>query len=173
VALAPQHPEWREQQPFKGVLENDLGPLIAGGEHPLLELVMATHAGGTTGEFEQIVRQWIATARHPTVLNRLPEIDFVNDGPGKPVGIHQFIGRRPIAAFGNSDGDLAMLQWTCAGGGPHLCLYVHHTDEEREWAYDRTSSIGRLDRGLDEAAANGWTVVDMKQDWQRVFADDN
>ena len=238
-ALAPQHPEWRERQPFKGVLENDLGPLIAGGEHALLELVMATHAGGTTEEFEQTVRQWIATARHPTtgrpytsmvyqpmlevlaylrangfktfivsgggiefmrpwvqevygippeqvvgssirtkfeirdgqpVLVRLPEIDFVNDGPGKPVGIHQYVGRRPIAAFGNSDGDLAMLQWTCAGGGRRLCLYVHHTDSAREWAYDRHSSIGRLDRGLDEAAAKGWTVADMKQDWRQIFA---
>jgi phosphoserine phosphatase len=238
-ALAPQHPEWRERQPFKGVLEDDLGPLIAGGDHALLDLVMATHAGGTTEEFEQTVRQWIASAKHPTtgrpytsmvyqpmlellaylrangfktfivsgggiefmrpwvqevygippeqvvgssirtkfeirdgqpVLIRLAEVDFVNDGPGKPAGIHQYVGRRPIAAFGNSDGDLAMLQWTCGGGGQRLCLYVHHTDSAREWAYDRRSGVGRLDRGLDEAAANGWTVVDMKQDWRQIFA---
>ena len=104
------------------------------------------------------------------VLLRLPEIDFVDDKAGKPVGIHQHIGRRPIAAFGNSDGDLAMLQWTAAGKGARFCLYVHHTDAVREWAYDRQSSIGRLDKGLDEARANGWTVVDMKADWKRVFA---
>jgi hypothetical protein len=94
-----------------------------------------------------------------------------NDGKaGKPVGIHQHIGRRPIAAFGNSDGDLEMLHWTAAGAGPRLCLIVHHTDAEREWAYDRTSSIGRLDKALDEAQVKGWTVVSMKKDWKRVFS---
>jgi phosphoglycolate phosphatase-like HAD superfamily hydrolase len=103
------------------------------------------------------------------VLVRLPEVEFVDDGPGKPVGINAHIGRRPIAAFGNSDGDLQMLQWTAAGPGPRFCLYVHHTDAEREWAYDRTSHIGRLDKGLDEAKARGWIVVDMKTDWERVF----
>ena len=103
------------------------------------------------------------------VLVRLPEIDFIDDKGEKPVGIHKFIGRRPIAAFGNSDGDLQMLQWTAAGSGARFCLYVHHTDAEREWAYDRKSSIGRLDKGLDEAQAKGWTVVDMKKDWKRVF----
>ena len=104
------------------------------------------------------------------VLMRLPEINFIDDKAGKPVGIQQHIGRRPIAAFGNSDGDLQMLQWTCAGAGPRFCLYVHHTDAEREWAYDRQSSIGRLDKGLDAAADSGWTVVDMKNDWKKVFA---
>ncbi len=104
------------------------------------------------------------------VLIRLPEIDFVDDGPGKPVAIQMHIGHRPAAAFGNSDGDLQMLQWTAAGPGPRLCLYVHHTDAEREWAYDRASHIGRLDKGLEEARARGWTVVDMKVDWKRVFA---
>jgi len=103
------------------------------------------------------------------VLVRLPEIDFVDDKAGKPVGIQSHIGRRPIAAFGNSDGDLQMLQWTAAGPGPRLCLYVHHTDAEREWAYGRESSIGCLDKGLDEARARGWTVVDMKQDWKRIY----
>ena len=103
------------------------------------------------------------------VLLRLPEIDFVDDKAGKPVGIHKFIGRRPIAAFGNSDGDLQMLQWTCLADGARLCLYVHHTDAEREWAYDRQSSIGRLDKGLDEAHAKGWTVVSMKDDWKTIF----
>jgi hypothetical protein len=104
------------------------------------------------------------------VILKLPEMDFVDDGPGKPVGIQRFIGRRPIASFGNSDGDLQMLQWTCSGAGPRFCLYVHHTDGEREWAYDRASSIGKLDKGLDEAEAKAWTVVSMKTDWKRVFA---
>jgi hypothetical protein len=102
-------------------------------------------------------------------LVRLPELNFVDDKAGKPIGIHQHIGRRPIAAFGNSDGDLQMLQWTAAGTGPRFMLYVHHTDGEREWAYDRGSPVGRLDKGLDEARAKGWTVVDMKKDWKRVF----
>ena len=106
------------------------------------------------------------------VLVKLPEVQFVDDNVGKPVGIHQFIGRRPLMAFGNSDGDLQMLQWTAAGNGARFCLYVHHTDAEREWAYDRTSHIGKLDKGLDEATAKGWTVVDMKRDWKRVFAFD-
>ena len=103
------------------------------------------------------------------VLVRLPELNFYDDKEGKPIGIHQHIGRRPIAAFGNSDGDLQMLQWTTAGQGPRFALYVHHTDAEREWAYDRKSSIGRLDKGLDEAEAKGWTVVDMKQDWKVIY----
>jgi phosphoglycolate phosphatase-like HAD superfamily hydrolase len=102
-------------------------------------------------------------------LVRLPEINFIDDGPGKPVGINQYIGRRPIAAFGNSDGDLQMLQWTAAGSGPRFMLLVHHTDEVREYAYDRKSSFGKLDKALDEANAKGWTVVDMKNDWKTIF----
>jgi phosphoserine phosphatase len=237
-AVAKDHPEWKEQQPFKGVLEDDLKAVAATGEHGLLELVMASHTGMTTAEFEAIVRDWIATARHPKtgkpytgmvyqpmlellahlrasgfktfivsgggiefmrpwvedvygippeqvvgstievayelrngqpVLVRLPKIDFIDDKQGKPVGIHRFIGRRPVMAFGNSDGDLQMLQWTAARQGPSFCLYVHHTDGEREWAYDRESHIGRLDQGLDEAAARGWTVVDMKKDWKTIY----
>ena len=237
-ALAPQHPEWKDKQPFKGVLENDLKSVLAGGEHALLELVMATHAGMTTEEFTQIVKQWITTAKHPKtsrlytemvyqpmlellaylrangfktfivsgggvefmrpwtekvygippeqvigssiktklevrdgkpVLVRLPELNFIDDKAGKPVGINQHIGRRPIAAFGNSDGDLEMLQWTAAGNGPRFCLYVHHDDAKREWAYDRKSSVGKLDQGLDEAKRHGWTVVSMKDDWNRIF----
>ena len=237
-ALAPQHPEWKDQQPFKGVLENDVESVLAGGERALVELVMATHAGTTTEEFAKIVTDWMATARHPKtgrpytamvyqpmlellaylrangfktfivsgggiefmrpwvervygippeqvvgssiktkfelrdgqpVLVRLPEINFIDDKAGKPVGIQQHIGRRPIAAFGNSDGDLEMLQWTAAGRGPRFCLYVHHTDAVREWAYDRESHIGRLDKGLDEAKAKGWTVVSMKDDWKVIF----
>jgi phosphoserine phosphatase len=237
-ALAPKHPEWKTKQPFKAALDGDLKTVFSGGEHALIELVMASHAGNTTGEFEQIVTEWIGTAKHPRfkrpytdcvfqpmlellsylrangfktwivsgggiefmrpwvekvygippeqvigssiktrfeirdgkpVLVRLPEIDFIDDKAEKPVGINKFIGRRPIAAFGNSDGDLQMLQWTAAGSGTRFCLYVHHTDAEREWAYDRKSSIGRLDKGFDEARAKGWTVVDMKKDWKRVF----
>jgi hypothetical protein len=103
------------------------------------------------------------------VLVKLPTLDFWDDKEGKPIAIQRAIGRRPIAAFGNSDGDLAMLQWTAAGEGPRFCLFVHHTDAEREWAYDRNSSIGRLDKGLDEARARGWTVVDMKRDWKIIL----
>lgn len=103
------------------------------------------------------------------VLVRLPEVDFIDDKEGKPVAINQHIGRRPIAAFGNSDGDLQMLQWTTAGDGRSLGVIIRHTDAEREWAYDRDSHIGRLDKALDEAAERGWVVVDMKEDWGRVY----
>jgi phosphoserine phosphatase len=103
------------------------------------------------------------------VLVRLPQLSFIDDKAGKPVGIHQHIGRRPIAAFGNSDGDFEMLQWTAAGPGPRFCLLVHHTDGEREWAYDRDSHIGRLHKGLDEAVGRGWVLVDMAEDWNTVF----
>ncbi len=237
-SLAPEHPEWQEQEPYASVLKDDLKAALAGGEHALLEMAMATHAGMSTEEFARIVMDWLAQAKHPKtgraftemvyqpmiellaylrangfktfivsgggiefmrpwaeeiygippeqiigssiktkfevqdgkpVLIRLPELNFVDDKAGKPVGINQHIGRRPIAAFGNSDGDLQMLQWTAAGEGPRFCLFVHHTDGEREWAYDRTSSIGRLDKGLDEAKALGWTVVSMKDDWKRIF----
>ena len=107
------------------------------------------------------------------MLVKLPAIEFINDQTGKPVAIQKFIGRRPIAAFGNSDGDLQMLQWTAAGPGARFCLSVHHTDAEREWAYDREPSLARLDKGLDEAQAKGWMVVDMKKDWKRVFPFEN
>jgi hydroxymethylpyrimidine pyrophosphatase-like HAD family hydrolase len=103
------------------------------------------------------------------VLLRLAEVDLVDDKAGKPVGIHQVIGRRPIAAFGNSDGDFEMLEWTTSGSGARLGVIVHHTDAEREWAYDRTSHIGQLARGLDEATKHGWILVDMKQDWKVIF----
>lgn len=237
-ALAPEHPEWKDRQPFKGVLEGDLKAVAASGEHGLFELMMATHAGMTTGEFADAVEDWLVTARHPKlqrpytecvyqpmlelldylrasgfqtwivsgggidfmrpwtervygvppeqvvgstmkvqfemrdsapVLMRLPEMDFIDDKAGKPVGIHKFIGRRPIAAFGNSDGDLQMLQWTTSGPGRRLGLIVHHTDGEREVAYDRESPIGRLDEALDEASDRGWVVMDMKRDWETIF----
>ncbi len=236
--LAPQHPEWKQKEPFASLLKGDMKTALAGGDHALLELVMSTHTGMTTVEFEQIVKDWIAAAKHPKtgrlytemvyqpmlevlaylrangfknfivsgggiefmrawteqvygvppeqvvgssvktkfelrdgqpVLVRLPELNFNDDKGGKPVGINQHIGRRPIAAFGNSDGDLQMLQYTGAGSGARFCLYVHHDDAEREYAYDRKDPLARLDKGLDEAAAKDWTVVSMKNDWKTVF----
>ncbi len=103
------------------------------------------------------------------VIKRLPEIDFIDDGKGKPVGIHKFIGRKPVFAVGNSDGDLEMLRWTASGTGERFMLYIHHTDDEREWKYDRNSSIGRLDKGLDTAIEKKWSIVDMKKDWKVIF----
>ena len=238
-ALAPLHPEWKNTQPFKAALEGDMKTLAEAGEHGMAELVMATHAGMTTEEFEKIVIDWFATARHPRFkrpytelsyqpmiellaylrangfktfivsgggiefmrpwtervygvppeqvvgssiktqfqmrdgrpeLFRLPEFNFIDDKAGKPVGINEFIGRRPIAAFGNSDGDIEMLQWTTMSGGVRLGLIVHHTDAEREYAYDRDTPFGRLDKALDAAAMNKWVVADMKNDWNRIFA---
>jgi phosphoglycolate phosphatase-like HAD superfamily hydrolase len=235
--LAPKHPEWKDTQPFKGVIEGDMKAVAAAGEKGLLQIMAASHVGNTTEEFEGIVRDWIGSARHPTtkklltemiyqpmldvlsylrangfktyivsgggvefmrpwvertygippeqvvgsrakvkyevrngtpVLARLAEIDLVDDGPGKPVGIHQVIGRRPVMAFGNSDGDFQMLEWTTSGKGPCFGLIVHHTDDKPEWAYDRASHIGKLERGLDEASKRGWVLVDMKQDWKVI-----
>lgn len=237
-ALAAEHPEWRTTQPFKAVLEGDLKAVAAAGEKGLVELISATHAGMTTDEFEAIVTDWFATARHPKFkrpytqcayapmlellaylrdhqfktyivsgggiefmrpwalqvygippeqvigssiamqyevrsgapeLRRLPKMDFINDKAGKPVAIQKFIGRRPTMAFGNSDGDFEMLEWTTAGAGPRFGLIVHHTDNEREHAYDRDSPFGRLARGLDEGPKRGWTILDMKRDWNQVF----
>jgi hypothetical protein len=237
-ALASKHPEWKTQQPFKAVLDNDVQALAAIGKRDLMELVMASHAGMTTVEFERIVKDWIATAKQPRferpytdlvyspmlelldylrahdfktyivsgggiefmrpwveqvygippeqvvgssiktqfqirdgkpVLMRFPEVDFIDDKDEKPVGIHKFIGRRPIAAFGNSDGDLQMLQWTATGEGAHFILLVHHTDAKWEWRYDRASKIGHLDKARDEALSRGWTVVDMEKDWKVVY----
>jgi len=240
-AMAPSHPDWKDKEPFASALKGDMNGVMAGGEKGLMEIIAATHSGMTTDEFDAIVKDWIATAMHPTlkrpytecvyqpmvellaylrangfktyivsgggiefmrpwvettygippeqvigssaktkfvmrdgkpVLIKLPELGSNDDKEGKPVNINLHIGRRPIAAFGNSDGDLQMLQWIAAGTGPRFCMYVHHTDAQREWAYDRESHIGKLDKGLDEAAARGWTVVDMKRDWNRVFAVD-
>jgi hypothetical protein len=237
--LAPEHPEWKTRQPFKAVLDNDMEAVVASGEKGLLEIVMATHAGMTTEEFEQVVTDWLAEAKHPRfkkpytemvfqpmlelldylrangfktyivsgggiefmrpwtqavygippeqvigsnikvvfklrdgepVLERLAEIDFIDDKAGKPVGIHKFIGRRPIAAFGNSDGDLQMLQWTDSDDGQRLIMIVHHTDKKREWSYDKDSHIGRLDEALTQAGQQGWSVIDMKQDWKRIYS---
>ena len=118
---------------------------------------------GTAGKLKFEIRD-----RRP-VLIKLPEIDFIDDKEGKPVAIQSRIGRRPIAAFGNSDGDLQMLQWTTAGGGPRFAMFVHHDDAQREFAYDRTDRLQQFDKGWDEAVARGWTVVSMKNDWKTVF----
>jgi phosphoglycolate phosphatase-like HAD superfamily hydrolase len=237
-ALAPRHPEWKTTEPFKSVLAGDMKGVAASGHKGVAQIVAASHAGNTSEEFEQIVKDWIATAKHPKwnrrydelvfqpmlelldylrangfktyivsgggvefirafaervygippeqvigssikteyqvrdgkpVIARLPEIDFVDDKEGKPVGIHKFIGRRPVMAFGNSDGDFQMLEWTTSGDGARLGAIVHHTDAEREYAYDRDSKIGQLVRGLDEADARGWLVIDMKKDWKTIY----
>lgn len=237
-ALASEHPEWKTEQPFKSVLENDMKTLSTFGEHGLLELVMASHTGMSTEEFEQIVINWLETSRHPRfdrpfneliyqpmlelldylranefktfivsgggiefmrpwvyeaygiptdqvvgssiatefdyndgnpIIKRIPKIDFIDDKEGKPVGINKFIGKKPVFASGNSDGDLQMLQWTDSNKYKSFQLYLHHTDTEREWAYDKDSSIGKLDKGLEEASNKGWTVIDMKNDWKVIY----
>jgi phosphoserine phosphatase len=238
-ALAPRHPEWQSKEPFKSVLAGDLKGALGGGEQSIVEMLMATHAGMTSEEFEDIARQWLASARNPKtgrlyremtyepmvellrylrtrgyktyivsgggseflrvfaqdaygippeqvigssitneyqvrdgkpVLVREPKVHFVDDGPGKPVGINEYIGRRPVLAFGNSDGDFQMLEWTTAGAGARLGLLLHHDDAAREVAYDRDSPVGKLANGLDEGPARGWLIVSMKDDWKRVFA---
>ncbi len=238
-AMAPSHPEWKSQQPFKAFLSGDRKALAEQGEKGLLTLVAAAHSGMSTDAFARSVADWLASAKHPRfdrpyneliyqpmvellaylrasgfktfivsgggvefmrvwaetaygippeqvvgssgvvkfeigangkpVLLKTAKIEFVDDGPGKPAGINRFIGRRPIFAFGNSDGDLQMLQWTAAGEGARFAGIVHHTDAEREYAYDRPSKIGQLDKAWDEAKAKGWAVVDMKRDWKTVF----
>jgi phosphoglycolate phosphatase-like HAD superfamily hydrolase len=237
--LAPQHPEWKDREPFKSVIAGDLKGAMAGGTKGLLELVGAAQSGTTPEQFELVVRQWIDASKDPRFMRRyseltyqpmlellrylrtsgfktfivsggttdfmrafaepvygipneqvigsrqkfefeinngvptvtmLPTLEFNDDGPGKPIAIAQIIGRRPIAAFGNSDGDFQMLQWTTAGAGKRLGMIVHHDDAAREYAYDRDSSIGRLAEGLDQYQAKGWGLISMKNDWKTVFA---
>jgi len=243
--LAPKHPEWREKPPFKDVLDNNLPALAASGQRGLMELIMATHAGMTTQEFEKIVEDWLATARHPRfkrpytelvyqpmlelldylrangfktfivsgggiefmrpwtgkiygvppeqvvgssiktkyelkdgkpAIVRLPEVDFIDDKAGKPVGINKFIGRRPLAAFGNSDGDRQMLEYTGAGDGARLMMLVLHDDGKREYAYGPAqglpdTKVGTFTQALnDEARKRGWVVISMKKDWKKIFA---
>ena len=238
-ALAPAHPEWQAQQPFKAALAGDLATLGAAGTEGLLQLAIATHSGMTSDEFETTTLDWMGAARHPrfqqpytqlvfqpmlellaylrgngfktfivsgggadfmrpwseavygippeqvigsqihlafamrdgkAVVEREPKVIFIDDGAGKPVGIQRHTGRRPILAFGNSDGDLEMLQWTTGGEGRRLGLILHHTDGEREYAYDRQSPFGRLAKAMDLAPRNGWVLVSMRDDWSRVFA---
>lgn len=231
--LAPQHPEWKDKEPFASLLKGDVKEALAGGQKTVLEIVMATHSGMTTQDFEKIVEDWITKARHPQtkllftqmvyqpmlellaylranefktfivsgggiefmrpwadsvygippeqiigssiktkyemrdtgpVLVRLPEINFIDDKDGKPIGINSHIGLRPIFAAGNSDGDQQMLEWTTAGEGGRFALLVHHTDAKREYAYNSGAT-----KALEEAKEKGWTVVNMKDDWSRVY----
>ncbi|RDL48286.1 hypothetical protein BLJAPNOD_04561 [Ensifer sp. M14] len=240
-AMAPDHPEWKDKEPFASLLKGDMAGVAAAGEKGLVELAMATHAGMTTEDFTKIVKDWFASAKHPRfdrpyneitfqpmrevldylrengfktyivsgggiefmrpmteqmygippeqvvgstittkyelqgdtpVLMREPKVDFIDDGPGKPVGINKFIGRRPIFAAGNSDGDYEMLRWVTSGSGPSFGMIVHHTDGEREWAYDRQSHVGKLDKAMNEAEQRKWLLVDMKADWNKVYAFD-
>jgi phosphoserine phosphatase len=244
-ALAPRHPEWKTKQPFKAVLDNDLEALAASGEKGMVELVMASHAGMSTTEFEKIVTDWFKKARHPRfkrpytdlayqpmlelltylrandfktfivsgggvefmrpmtekvygippeqvvgstiktkyevrdgepVLMRMPEIGFIDDKAGKPVGINEFIGRRPIAAFGNSAGDREMLEWTGAGGGARLMMLVFHDDDKREYAYGPANGLPDTKFGtfppslMEEAKQKSWVVISMKDDWKTIFS---
>jgi hypothetical protein len=237
-AMAVDHPEWKTEQPYQAVLENDMETLLALGEKGLVEILMTSHTENTQFEFKQEVKNWVATAKHPTKnvrydqlvyqpmlellvylrannfktfivsgggvdfmrafvteiygipeeqilgsriktefdyndgnpqIKRLPGLDFMNDKEGKPLNIQKVIGKKPVFSSGNSDGDLQMMQYTASNTLKSFMLYVHHTDEVREWAYDRDSHIGRLDKGLDEAEANGWTVIDMKKDWNVIY----
>lgn len=237
-AQAEDNPAWKTQEPFASVLKGDLAGAFSSSHEAPIQLIRASQTGLDTDAFDQVVRDWMQTARHPTsgkpftrmiyqpmlelleyledngfknfivsgggidfmrpwtesVYGIPPErvvgsrvakqlevqngvvrvvyegtMEFNDDKEGKPLGISQHIGRRPIAAFGNSDGDLQMLQWTTAGDGARFAMIVRHTDADREWAYDRESDIGRLDKALDIAEEQGWTVVDMKQEWKQIF----
>lgn len=236
--LAPDHPEWKNQQPYKAILENDMTELSKQGMNGLMEIVMTTHAGMTEEEFNKTIEDWITKAHHPTkdklytelvfqpmlellaylqsndfktfivsgggvdfmrpwaedvynipknqiigsttkieydynggspVIRKVAELEFIDDREGKPVGIQKHIGRKPVFAVGNSDGDLQMLRWAESNSLKSFMLYVHHTDSVREWSYDRTSHIGKLDLGLDEAIEKDWTIVDMKNDWEVIY----
>jgi len=238
--MSVDHPEWKNQQPFKAILEGDYETALAGGNESLMELTMASHAGISTDEFNESVKDWLATAKHPKtgmhynemiyqpmlelldylrahefktfivsgggidfmrvwveeaygippyqvvgssvkvnyeideegkpVLIKQNALNFIDDKEGKPVGIHQYIGKRPIIASGNSDGDYQMLHWaTSADNYPRLGLILHHTDSVREYAYDRKSHIGGLNKGLDDAETMGWVVIDMKEDWKQIY----
>ena len=237
-AMAKDHPEWKDTQPFKAVIVGDIKAIAEAGDKGLMELLTASSTGMSVEDFQAAVLEWTKTARHPRFdrpytdlvfqpmlellaylrandyqtfivsgggvefmrpwaqgvygippqqvvgssgktefkldgdkveILKQPGIEFVDDGPGKPVGINRFIGKRPVFAAGNSDGDLQMLQWTTLNTGPRFGLIVHHTDAEREWAYDRDSPVGKLDKALDEAPSRGWTVVDMKNDWKKIY----
>lgn len=237
-AMADDNPQWKDQEPFKSVLNNDMESLQKQGMNGLLEIVMTTHSGINTDEFENMVNKWISEAKHPIknqlftdlvfqpmlelldylrdhnfkvfivsgggiefmrpwtervygipkdqvvgssiqteynyndgspVINRLAKFDLIDDKEGKPVGINRYIGRKPVFACGNSDGDLQMLRWADANKLKSFKLYVHHTDSIREWAYDRKAHIGTFDKGLDEAQQKGWSIIDMKNDWKHIY----
>jgi phosphoglycolate phosphatase-like HAD superfamily hydrolase len=237
-AMAPQRPEWKSKQPFKGILEGDMKTVMAGGEKALFEILMTTHAGMTTDEFDKSVKEWMATATHPKTgrhfnemvyqpmlelldylrangykpfivsgggidfmrvwaeeaygippyqvigssvnmkydttlkppaLVKLAELNFNDDKLGKPVGIQQHIGKRPVFTGGNSDGDYGMMLYTSTGSGPRFGLYVHHTDSVREYRYDREPGLARLNKGLDDAQKYNWVIVDMKTEWKKIY----
>jgi len=237
-AMAEEHPEWKDEQPFKAVLENDMEALAKQGHHGLLEIVMKSHAGMSVQEFDEIVKSWVSTAKHPTKnvgfdqlvyqpmiellqylrandfktyivsgggvdfmraivtetygipaeqiigsriktkfeyddgkpkIVRIAGLDYNDDKEGKPLNIQKIIGKKPVFASGNSDGDLQMLEWTDSNSYKSFKLYLHHTDSVREWAYDRDSHIGRLDKGLDQAIKDNWTVINMKDDWNVIY----
>ncbi|WP_150574451.1 HAD family hydrolase [Pandoraea aquatica] len=236
-SAAPSHPEWQRSPAFKALMAHDVSAL-AKNRKELLQMLSVANSSMTTEEYDQSIRAWLASAKHPTlhrpytdlvyqpqlelldllrangfkiwivsggtsefmrtwvtraygiapeqvvgtqeklkyvvrdgkgVLMRQPGFDFVDDGAGKPVGIFRAIGRRPILAFGNSDGDREMLEYTATGPGPSLALLIHHDDAEREFAYDRKSPLARFDKAWDEAVARGWVVVSMKRDWNSVY----
>ena len=236
--MAPQHPQWKDKEPYKSVLAGDMRGALASGEKGLIEMLLAAQSGTSTEAFDAEVRKWIARAQNPrfkrhydtltyapmlellrylrangfktfivsggtvefmrafaertygvppeqvlgtrqklafelkgsgSMVTMQPQVDFVNDKDGKPVNIEALIGRRPIAAFGNSDGDFQMLQWTTTGKGLRLGMIVHHDDAAREYAYDRDSHVGRLAEGLDQYRAMGWGLISMKNDWKVIF----
>jgi hypothetical protein len=160
--VAAEHPEMRAKQPFGAALSKDL-PFM----RPWVGKAYGIPPEQVVGSSEVV--QFRMRPDGTPELIKLAKVEFVDDGPGKPVGINRFIGRRPIFAFGNSDGDQQMLEWTAADRGASFMGLVHHTDAAREWAYDRKSHVGRLDKALDEATRRGWTVVDMKNDWKVIF----
>ncbi len=237
-AMAPQHPEWKDKEPYKSVISGDMKGVMASGEKGMLEMLLVAQSGMSTDAFDAEVRKWIGKAQDPrfkrhydtltyqpmlellrymrangfktyivsggsvefmrafaertygvppeqtigtrqklafelkgkrTEVQMLPQIEFINDKVGKPVNIEALIGRRPIAAFGNSDGDFQMLQWTSTAPGRRLSMIVHHDDAVREYAYDRDSAIGRLAEGLDQHRALGWGLISMKNDWKIIF----
>ncbi len=243
--LAPQHPEWKDTQPFKAVLENDRDAMSKFAESDWLQIVAVTHAGMNTEEFQALVKQWLATAKAPRfdrpytdlaylpmlevmkylrekdfktyivtgggqefvrvyseqvygvppeqvigssivlkydnssgtpVLMREPKVFFIDDGPGKAIGINLFIGKRPYAAFGNTEGDAPMLEWTQAGDGARLMMLVHHDDAQREYAYGPGGGLPDTHVGtfsdalMAKANKSGWIVISMKDDWKHIYA---
>jgi phosphoserine phosphatase len=239
--LAPHHPEWKRQEPFRSILRGNLKPVASSGNAGAMKLLAATHAGMTTDNFASIVHDWFDSASDPrfnrpytalayqpmvellaylrangfrtyivsadsvefiraisqsmygvppedvigstvryqygltngtATLTRLAQVDTLNDGAIKPQAIQAVTGRRPLMAFGNADSDLPMLEWTTSGDGPRFAALLHHTDAQREYAYDQTARSGKLDKGLQEANVKGWLLIDMKDDWRRVFKGD-
>lgn len=235
---ASEHPEWKNRQPFKAVLDDNIPQLMKQGDKALLQIIAVSHSGMSTSKFDSDVKAWISKAKHPSkkklfkdliyqpmlelvnylqqsgfkvfivsgggidfmrawaketygipreniigstlkvkydynngnpVIIKQAAIDFYDDKEGKPAAIERYIGRKPVFAVGNSDGDLQMLQWTASNAYKNYELYVHHTDSVREWAYDRKSPIGALDKGLDEGKAENWNFVDMHTDWKVIY----